>query len=68
MAAKKDGSDIPKTEKKKLILSNQEPLKTAHKMPMMIPTIIAKKMETKASKAVFGKASVRISDTNRLLW
>lgn len=68
IAAKKEGTDIPKTEKKRAILSNQLPLKTAHKTPIVIPTIMAKNMETTAKSAVFGKASDKISITCRLLW
>ena len=57
MAEKKEGTDIPKTEKNKANLSSKESLKIAEKTPNNIPKKSAIQMEAKAKTKVFGKVS-----------
>ena len=58
IAEKKEGTDIPKTEKNKINLSSNESLKIAEKTPSNIPKKSAIQMEVRAKKKVFGKVSV----------
>ena len=68
MAAKKDGRDIPSTEKTRAILSTKVSFSIAVMIPMNTPRISAKRMETVARRIVFGKASARMDETFRWLW
>jgi len=58
IAEKKEGTDIPKTEKNKTNLSSKESLRIAERTPNNIPIKSARQMEVKAKTKVFGKVSV----------
>ena len=68
MAAKKEGRDIPRTEKTSASRSITEFLYRAHTIPVRIPATKAKAMATNARINVLIKLSKRISDTFLLVW
>ena len=57
MADKKDGIDIPKTERNKDSLSIKESLNTAERIPNEIPKKMAIQIELKAKTNVLGKVA-----------
>ena len=67
MAAKKDGSDMPRVERTRVRRSIQLSLWRAETMPRSTPNSNAKVSATTASRAVWGKAEEMMSDTLRLV-
>ena len=63
MEEKNDGSDIPKTEKNKIDLSNIESFFNADTIPKKIPRVIAKTIEVIAKTKVTGNVSDKIEVT-----
>ena len=68
MAATKEGSDIPKIERTRAVLSAIPPLFIADTMPSNMPRMVAMIIALMASTAVPGNPSAITSVTLRRVW